>query len=114
MKVLLVEDHADVAKSTVMLLELLNHEVRHAKTGQEGIDIAHEFNPDIMLIDIGLPDMQGFDVAERLRAEPQFEKTVMVALTGYDCEERAKECGFNHYHKKPLSYAIMDGFLKAT
>lgn len=108
MKILLVEDHVSVADSTVMLLRLLGHEVRHAKTGQEAISAATDSAPDVMLVDIGLPDMTGHDVARKLRSMPEFDrKVILIALTGYDCAEKAKQSGFDHYYKKPMDLDIL-------
>lgn len=114
MKVLLVEDHEPVAKSTVMLLRLLKHEVTHAKTGKEAIEQAILMKPDICLIDIGLPDMSGHHVATQLRMMPEFSTTIMVALTGYDCQEKAMESGFNHYCKKPMDFDILPKLVLKT
>lgn len=114
MRVLLVEDHPDVATSTKLLLELLGHEVKHAATGAEAIEIAEVFEPQMMLVDIGLPDMDGFIVAKTLRADPKFEKTIMVALTGFDCEAKAKQFGFDYYCKKPMDVEHIDRFMPAS
>jgi CheY-like chemotaxis protein len=111
MRVLLVEDHIEVATSTVMLLELLGHVVKHAATGHEALDLARDFKPDIMLVDIGLPDMNGFDLGREFRKMDVLKDTVMVALTGFDCEERAKLAGFSHYCKKPMDVEKIDKFM---
>jgi two-component system CheB/CheR fusion protein len=107
MRVLVVEDHADVASSTLIVLEILKYKTKHAQNGLEAIAIAPDFSPDIMLIDIGLPDMDGFDLAKRLRAMPQFKSVIMIALTGFDCEERCREAGFDHYYKKPMDLNVL-------
>lgn len=114
MRVLLVEDHDQVAQSTIMLLRLLKHDVRHAKCGLEAIAAADEFKPDIMLVDIGLPDITGFEVAQKIREKKEFNNTVLVALTGYDVESQAIQGGFNYYCKKPMDFGKLPFFATGT
>lgn len=113
MKILLVEDHIPVAESTVMLLRVLGHEVRHAKTGTDAVQMAKAEAPEIAVIDIGLPDMSGFDVAKAMRAEATLDQTVLVALTGYDIQDRMNGSGFDYYFKKPMDFNALPG-LKRT
>ncbi len=112
MRLLLIEDHHDVAQTTVMLLEIIGYDVQRATNGKEGIAMAQQFLPDIMIVDIGLPDMSGFDVAKLLRADERFSNTMMIALTGYDCEDQAKANGFTNYYKKPVDFDALDAFIK--
>jgi CheY-like chemotaxis protein len=97
---LLVEDYPHVAATTIPLLEILGHEVKWAATGQEAIDLALAEKPDMLIIDIGLPDINGHEVAKRLRT--LLEDSIFVALTGYDCEAESMRSGFDHHFKKPL------------
>ena len=103
-RILVIEDHRDAAESLRMLLEILGHEVRVAFTGREGIEAALEWKPDVVLSDIGLPELDGYEVARRLRQEPSLANVLLVALTGYngdDDRRRSKDAGFDHHLVKP-------------
>jgi PAS domain S-box-containing protein len=82
-RLLVVEDHPDVAEGVVMLLELLGHDVQLAPDGDAALSLARANPPEAMLIDIGLPGMDGYEVARHLRADPTFAGVVLIALTGY-------------------------------
>ena len=104
-RVLLVEDNHDAAESLSLLLELLGHRVRVAHDGVAAIEAASASAPDVMLIDIGLPGMDGYEVARRVRREPTLQRVVLVALTGYGREEdkeRSLASGFDHHLVKPV------------
>jgi CheY-like chemotaxis protein len=79
--VLVVEDNADAAESLTMLLELLGHRVRAAHDGVAALDAARANVPDVMLVDIGLPGIDGYEVARRVRRDPNLKQVVLVALT---------------------------------
>ena len=95
----------DAARSLARLLaRLYGQEVRVAHDGPEALDVAGEFRPEVVLLDIGLPGMDGNEVARRLRERPEFEKTLIVALTGWGQEsdvERSRAAGFDHHLVKP-------------
>jgi two-component system CheB/CheR fusion protein len=103
--VLVVEDNVDAAESLLMLLELLGHRVRVAHDGLDALEAAREQRPDIMLVDIGLPGIDGYEVARRVRQQPELSGVVLVALTGYGRDED-KQCaaaaGFDHHLVKPV------------
>ena len=102
-RVLIVEDNVDAAETLATVLELWGHEVRVAFDGAQGILLAKEFAPDIVLVDIGLPGMDGFDVARELRSH-QMPHLHLVALTGYGADaDRARgvAAGFDSYLVKP-------------
>jgi CheY-like chemotaxis protein len=104
LRVLIIEDHPDAADSLALLLELLGHEPRVARDGQQGVEAAREFHPDVILCDIGLPVMDGYQVARRLRGQPEVAPRLLVALTGYSQEEdcrRAFAAGFDRHYTKP-------------
>ncbi len=87
-----------------MLLEILGHEVRVAFNGAEGLQLALRWAPEVILSDIGLPELDGYEVARRLRQEPEFRDVLLVAITGYNGEDdrrRSKEAGFDHHLAKP-------------
>lgn len=103
---LLVNDDADAFEVLRILLELEGHKVVTAACGEEAIRTAAEHLPDVAIIDIGMPDMDGFEVARTLRFDPEFANTLLTALTGYAAESdksRALAAGFDHHFVKPLS-----------
>ena len=99
-----MDDNRDGAESLALLLRVGGHEVRTAYDGPEALEAARAFRPHIVFLDIGLPGMDGYEVARRLRKEPGMEKGLLVALTGYGQEEdrrKAMEAGFNVHLVKP-------------
>lgn len=106
-RVLVVDDYADAAESLTTLLQSEGHEVDIANCGMKALEIAPMFRPQVVLLDIGLPDLDGYEVAKRLRALPGMQNTVLIALTGYgqieDCE-RSRAAGFDHHLLKPLNF----------
>jgi signal transduction histidine kinase len=103
-RVLVVDDNVDAAESLATLLRVERHEVYTAHDGPTALATAEAFRPEVVLLDIGLPQMDGYEVARRLRARAGFEKALLVALTGYGQEEdrrRAAEAGFDAYLVKP-------------
>ncbi len=104
-RVLVVDDNVDAAESVAMLLRMWGHEVRLAHTGPDALVAAEEFSPEIVVLDIGLPGMSGYEVARRLRQQPTFARTVLAAVTGYGQEEdrrRSQDAGFNYHLTKPV------------
>jgi two-component system CheB/CheR fusion protein len=105
-RVLIVEDNADAAESLMLLLELLGLQVRTAPDGPAALDAARASRPDLMLIDIGLPGMNGYELAEQIRHDDALRGVTLVALTGYGQEEdrqRALAAGFDHHMVKPIN-----------
>jgi CheY-like chemotaxis protein len=107
LRVLVVEDNVDAADSLSMLLRLYGHNVQVARTGPTALEMAPAFRPEVVLLDIGLPDMDGYQVAKRLRENSEFKETILCAVTGYTPSEadrqRHQEFGFDHYFVKPVS-----------
>lgn len=104
-RILVVDDNVDAARSLSMLLALEGHDVRVAHDGPGALRAAEEFQPDVVLLDIGLPRMDGYQVARRLRERREMEKVVLIALTGYgqdDDRRRSQEAGFNAHLVKPV------------
>lgn len=115
-RVLVVDDNHDSAESMAMLLQVTGHEVRTAHEGTGALQIALEYRPECVLLDIGLPGMNGYAVAERLRALPGFGNVIMIAMTGYGQEEdrqRSREAGFDHHLVKPLDFDVLTSILDA-
>ena len=107
-RVLIVEDNQDAAESLRLLLEVLGHQVRVAHSGPEGVEAAARWLPEVVVSDIGLPGIDGYEVARRVRRLPGLEDALLVALTGYGAEEdrrRAREAGFSHHLVKPADPA---------
>ncbi len=107
-RVLVVDDNADSAESLAMILSLRGHEARTALDGPQALAVAREFRPAVVMLDIGLPGMDGYEVARRLRSE--HDGILLVALTGYGQDEdrrRSKEAGFDHHLVKPVDFAVL-------
>jgi CheY-like chemotaxis protein len=103
--VLIADDNRDAAESLAMLLELAGHEVRVADHGKAALAVAQVFRPDMAVLDIGMPDMSGYEVARALRAEPWATGVTLIALTGWGQDSdrrRAIEAGFDHHLIKPV------------
>jgi signal transduction histidine kinase/DNA-binding response OmpR family regulator len=104
-RVLVVDDHVDAAASLAMLLRLYGHEVRTASDGPSALEEARSFRPEVVLLDIGLPGMDGYEVARRLRKEIPDDHITLAALTGYGQDRdrsRSQEAGFDHHLVKPV------------
>jgi PAS domain S-box-containing protein len=114
LRVLIADDNADAAQSFSSLLEISGHATRVAGDGPRALRSAQEFRPDVAFLDIGLPGMDGYEVARLLRQIPGMEGLVMVALTGWGPDEdpaRSREAGFQHHLTKPADPALIDGLL---
>lgn len=109
MKVLLIEDHAGLAKvSCDLLRQRYGHEVRHAATGQAALEAIPEFDPDLILLDLALPDGHGYRLAQQIRQLPSGDRAVLVALTAFALtgdEERSHAAGIDAHYRKPMDFA---------
>jgi CheY-like chemotaxis protein len=104
-RVLIVDDNRDSVRTLKRLLETLGHEVHSAHDGQEALAAAEACRPEVILLDIGLPGMDGYAVSRQLRARSEFDRTVLVALTGYGNPEDRQQsslAGFNAHLVKPV------------
>ena len=113
-RVLVVDDNLDAAEGLAMLLALKGHQVSTAYDGQRAIERARELAPDVVLLDIGLPRLDGFEVARRLREEHPGRPMLLVALTGYGQERdrlRARQAGFDHHLLKPVRLEMLEQLL---
>jgi PAS domain S-box-containing protein len=116
LRILLVDDNVDSAGSLAMLLEASGHEVQIAHDGPTALQAAIDNRPDFMLLDIGLPGMDGNEVAKRIRQQSKLENVVLIAMTGYGQEsdrKRSQEAGFNHHLVKPVKLATLEKLLAA-
>ena len=114
-RILVVDDNEDSARSMSMLQRLRGHETRTAFTGPDAVTAAAEFAPEVVLLDIGLPGMDGYEVARQLRAMPALAGAFLVATTGYASPEdraHAKDAGFDEYLVKPVDLDILHEWMR--
>jgi len=120
LRVLVVDDNVDVAHSLTMLLEASGHGFRTAHDGPTALATALDYRPDVVLLDIGLPGMDGYEVAKKMRQQPDLKHVVLVAVSGYGHESdhrRSQEEGFDHHLVKPTDFGQLQQILatvKAT
>jgi len=104
-RILIVDDNEDSTRSMAILQKRRGHETRTAFNGPDAVTAAAEFSPNVVLLDIGLPGMDGFEVARRLREMPALAGALLVAMSGYGSDEdraKAKAAGFDEYMVKPV------------
>jgi PAS domain S-box-containing protein len=109
-RILVVDDNTDAASSLAMLLKITGNEAHTANDGLEAVEAAEKFRPDVVLLDIGLPKLNGYDACRRIREQPWGKNMVMVALTGWGQEEdrrKSTESGFDAHMVKPVDYAAL-------
>lgn len=114
-RVLVVDDNVDGADVTALLLQMLGHETRVAYSSGAALAAADEYLPNVVLLDIGLPEMDGYEVARRLRQHPLHRTAWLVAITGYGQESdrgRSKEAGFDHHLVKPVAPEKLEELLR--
>jgi PAS domain S-box-containing protein len=113
-RILVVDDNVDAAETMTMLLGMSGHDARTAFGGQEALDVAFSFRPDIVFLDIGLPGMDGYEVARRLLADPSTAATKLIALTGWGSENdilKSKVAGFHAHLTKPVDPDAIEAML---
>ena len=101
---LIVDDNTDAAKLLAMAVTLMGHEVATAENGQMALDLVPGFRPDVVLMDLGMPVMDGWEAAKRMRAQPGSESIHLVALTGWGQDgdrDKTRAAGFDHHLVKP-------------
>jgi CheY-like chemotaxis protein len=113
LRVLILDDCRDAADSMAMLVKLWGYMVRVAYDGAAALDMIAAYPPDVLLLDIAMPGMDGFHLARQLRRETRFQDTLLIAMTGYaDREHRLLWAGaFDHYLVKPVEPSIVKNFL---
>lgn len=116
-RVLLVDDNPDASEPLSLLLQAKGHETRVAIDGASAISLADDFRPDCVLLDLGLPRMDGFEVARRLRERPYGGGMVLVALTGWAGQEvrnKAAEAGFDYHLVKPVDWDELEKIVQSV
>jgi CheY-like chemotaxis protein len=115
LRIVVVDDHADGADTLAQLLRGLGHDVRVAYNGPNGIALTQSFDPDLVLLDIGLPGMDGYEVARRLQSEGAADgRAIIVAVSGYGQDvdrNRARQAGFSHHFVKPVEFDTLQKLL---
>jgi PAS domain S-box-containing protein len=114
-RVLIADDNRDAADSLSLLLELEGHEIRTVHDGRAAVSEAERFRPEIALLDIGMPELNGFEVARELRKQPWAQHTLLIAITGWGQEQdrrRSREAGFDHHLTKPIDPDAVSRLIK--
>lgn len=117
LRILVVDDNKDSADTLATMLNFMGYETRSAYDGQQGFDTAQEFLPDVILLDIGLPVLNGYEVCKQIREQPWGQNITMIALTGWSQEKdrsRAHEAGFDQHLVKPVNAATLAKLLSET
>jgi CheY-like chemotaxis protein len=116
-KILVVDDNQDSAMSLGMMLRLMGNDIRTAHDGLAAVEAAARFQPDMILLDIGLPKLNGYDACRQIREQPWSKETIIVALTGWGQDEdrrRSHEAGFDHHLVKPVEISALQALLSET
>jgi two-component system CheB/CheR fusion protein len=116
-RILIVEDNRDGAETLSMFLQMAGHDVRVAATGPEGLKMAREIHPEFILCDIGLPDLDGYHLADEFRKDPAAAKTHLIAITGYGSDrdrQLSRVHGFEHHITKPADAESLLELIRTT
>jgi CheY-like chemotaxis protein len=114
-RILLIDDNEDAIESMAMVLQMLGHEVRTARDGMTGIAVGREFSPQVVLLDIGLPELNGYDVAKLIRNEAWGSHAYLIAATGWgqrEDKQAALDAGFDRHLTKPIDVADLDAVFR--
>lgn len=110
----MADDNVDSAKSLAKLLQLLGNEVRTANDGLQAVQEAQAFGPDVIFLDIGMPNLNGYEACRRIREQPPGKNAIVIAMTGWGQDEdhrRSKEAGFDHHLVKPVDPLALEKLL---
>jgi CheY-like chemotaxis protein len=116
-RVLLVDDNPDSSEPLSLLLQTRGHETRISTDGEDAIVVADDFRPNCVVLDLGLPRMDGYEVARRLRDRPYGGELVLVALTGWagkDVRSKAAEAGFDYHLVKPVNWEELEQIVESA
>jgi CheY-like chemotaxis protein len=115
LRIVVVDDNADLVDSLISVLEHLGHEAVGATRGAEGVELIEQRQPDVALIDVGMPGMSGMEVAAQVRRRPGGQSVVLIALTGWGRDEDRDQCrdaGFDHVALKPVDLDYLQVMLE--
>jgi len=107
LRILVVDDNRDSAETLSMLLELMGNELSVAYDGEQALAMANDIKPDVILLDIGLPKLNGYEVARQIRNEPWGGNPILIAITGWgqtEDKDLSRESGFDHHLVKPVDH----------
>ena len=116
-RILVADDDPDSAESLAMLFQLMGHDVRAAHNGVAAVDLAETFRPDLIVLDIGMPGLDGYEVCRRIRQHSWGRDTVIAALTGWSRDEdkdRSEQAGFDHFLVKPVDPKVLENLIAAV
>ncbi|MGB9153747.1 MAG: response regulator [Alphaproteobacteria bacterium] len=111
LRVLVVDDNQTLAETLGWMVEAIGHVVQVVHNGIDALPAARSFRPDVVLLDIGLSGMNGYEICQKMRAEPEFKNCIIAAQTGWDNpedHERSKAAGFDHHFVKPVPMDILE------
>src|SRR5262245_49646297 len=111
LRVLVADDNHDAAESLAALIELWGHDVRVAYHGRSALTSAQAFHPEVMFLDIGMPEVDGYRVAQAIRAEKDLANTLLIAITAYadpDSREHSRDVGFDFHLVKPVDPVLLE------
>jgi CheY-like chemotaxis protein len=113
-RVLVVEDNLDTVHTMATLIRMMGHDCKFAINGFAALDIARTFRPDVILLDIGLPDFKGYEIEKQLKWEPGLEGTRIIAVSALpdSDRERALKAGCDEFYRKPLCPALLEQLLE--
>jgi signal transduction histidine kinase/CheY-like chemotaxis protein len=117
LRIVVADDNRDAAETLAMMLNVFGHEVHIAHDGLQAVALAQSVRPDAMLLDIGMPNLNGYEAAERIRGEPWGRSITLIALTGWGQDKdrrRAAEAGFDHHLVKPADPGVLQKLLSAA
>jgi CheY-like chemotaxis protein len=115
-RVLIVDDISDITEMLRALVTILGHDAAIANHGDQALQVARDFHPDLVLLDLGMPDPDGYEVARRLRAEPDGHAMQLVAMSGWghqEAREQATRAGFDRHVLKPITLSHLTALLSA-
>lgn len=116
-RILVVDDNQDSASTMAILLRLMGNVTQTANDGLQAVEAASDFRPDVVLLDIGLPHIDGYEACRRIRQQPGGSEVVMVAVTGWGQDEdrmRSSEAGFDHHLVKPVDQTTLEDILASV
>ena len=113
-RILVADDHRDGAESLARLLQVMGHEIAIGYDGLAAVAVDESYRPEVVLLDLGLPGLDGYDAARRIRSEPWGTEMVLIAVTGWSQTERTQAAGFDHPMVKPVDLDELTKLLDET